>query len=755
MFSLVTQADGSARRHPWVSYALILLIAGFFVHARFGPARFDAIAVNEHIESVLVPYFETHPYLDVDPRLKTIIGPERVETLREEYLDDRAAVGLAFVPPALKVRAQSRFNRLVDDAFARMDRLPSWRLGVLDQHSPPLNFLAHVVVHDGLVPLALSLFFVLCLAIALEDVWGSILFAGFCGIATVVASVTYALLYAHLGTPWYGAGGLIAGLLGAYLVRSIRWPALLLGAVPLPGWLLLMTWLGAEYLVVLGLRPDTLDAAPWVAHAASFGLGVGTALLMRRVGVEDSVRARDEKAQERMSNPVLDEAMAAHCDGRTSEAFELLQPEFQRSGRNRDVAIGLWAMAQALGRPADAVAPILTVIHASLRQRRNAEAVQYWLELKSAVGEVDAAPAFLVRIAEALLEEGQELEALDALRCAVEAPSPPTAVLLRAIRSAGDRDPALVGRAAAVALKDPQLDPLQREKLTPLAADLAEPEEERVAAPGSAIEGPSALEGPDANADDFAESGSIKASDGDAPEEDGSNLDPNSISADALGDEAIGEVPDDPKEQDRWNDPSVVEDLSWELPDDDGADEEAASAGEGIDPDGLAQASGGDAAAAEEPMAGEVGGMRLLKLRVGIPLMLDDRGLKVETDDGGKSRVPFDRLEALGVASIAGPDGGDPVHIVDLVLNWMSLSEEPLKVIRMRSDHFDASQLFPDAQSRLEALRQLLAALLERSDATPLPSADAVRGSPFADYESLEAYERSVLMVNGTVPTES
>ena len=85
-----------------------------------------------------------------------------------------------------------------------------------------------------------------------------------------------------------------------------------------------------------------------------------------------------------------------------------------------------------------------------------------------------------------------------------------------------------------------------------------------------------------------------------------------------------------------------------------------------------------------------------------------------------------------------------------VILNWVSLADEPLKVIRLPSDRFDPSRLLPDAPSAIDALRNLLETILEASGATPLPDADGARGRPFAPFASLALYHDQVLMVGRT-----
>ncbi len=110
-------------------------------------------------------------------------------------------------------------------------------------------------------------------------------------------------------------------------------------------------------------------------------------------------------------------------------------------------------------------------------------------------------------------------------------------------------------------------------------------------------------------------------------------------------------------------------------------------------------------------------------------------------------QIEFARIDALSAAAVRGLSA-KPVIIIDIVLNWMMLPDEPLKVIRLRSDTFNPSKLFPDSPSPLESIRAMLDRILESSGATPLPDPSAARGQPFASFESLEAYQRTVLMVD-------
>jgi hypothetical protein len=126
-----------------------------------------------------------------------------------------------------------------------------------------------------------------------------------------------------------------------------------------------------------------------------------------------------------------------------------------------------------------------------------------------------------------------------------------------------------------------------------------------------------------------------------------------------------------------------------------------------------------------------------------VPIAVESRALVIEVDGGNKTRLPYSRIDALAAAAIQGL-GAKPVVVIDLVVNWQSASE-PLKIIRLRSDRFDPTQLAPGAANQLEAVRKLLSDLLRVANATPLPNFSAATGSPFQVYSGLEHYHRDVL----------
>jgi tetratricopeptide (TPR) repeat protein len=127
-----------------------------------------------------------------------------------------------------------------------------------------------------------------------------------------------------------------------------------------------------------------------------------------------------------------------------------------------------------------------------------------------------------------------------------------------------------------------------------------------------------------------------------------------------------------------------------------------------------------------------------------IPVELADRTLVVQdVESGQRTRVGLRAVEAIAVAEVAGL-ADRSVAVLDLVLRRTAQARE-LRVLRMRSDAFEAGDVLSDASEADGALRGLPAALLQRSGAAPLPDPDSVLGTAPRQFESLEAYEESVL----------
>ena len=135
--------------------------------------------------------------------------------------------------------------------------------------------------------------------------------------------------------------------------------------------------------------------------------------------------------------------------------------------------------------------------------------------------------------------------------------------------------------------------------------------------------------------------------------------------------------------------------------------------------------------------------LRRAKAIDALPIAMSDDWVEIDASPRGKSKVPFSRIQTIAMAAVSGL-GRRPVLIVDIVLNGSDGLDQPMKLIRFRSDRFDPLGFVPSAANPLAALTAWVQRLQNESNAICLPSQSILAGE-FARFETLEAYERDVL----------
>jgi membrane associated rhomboid family serine protease len=130
------------------------------------------------------------------------------------------------------------------------------------------------------------------------------------------------------------------------------------------------------------------------------------------------------------------------------------------------------------------------------------------------------------------------------------------------------------------------------------------------------------------------------------------------------------------------------------------------------------------------------------------PTLLADRRLHLRRGGESDARIGYRRINAVAVGEVQGL-AEKPIVLIDLLLNWSDLDADELRVLRLRSDGFEPSLLLPSASDASQALGKFVEELLARSRAKPLPDRDSACGRPFREFESLDAYQREVLQVEG------
>ncbi len=790
MLVLVTQADGSARRFPWLSYALALLLVGAFMSSELGGAA--SRSQTDELQVEILSYFNEHPFVEVDPRFEYIVPGEYATELREAYFSERRQKGLPLLASSLAQRSQVEFDELLERCAEAVSQRPSTRYGVTAGDGFGANWFVYAAVHETQIALLISLVFLLCLGIPLEDGWGPILFGIFVAASVGAGGALSAALgtSASSGLVWTGAGGLVAAFLGATLIRSLPGAPRLFGAIPIPGWLMLPIWLGLEYGVIRQI--SSVDALPrdvlWV-HALVFGFGIVVSTSLMLLGYERRALGRALEEKEVVSNPELERALRAREVGKNEIAHELLRKAYRSSPRNPDIALAYWDVARELGQASEAVDAVRLVLCGDLSAGNGAQAIRHWFALQDEGIEIKIEPAHAVRLGEALLDDGHPNDALEVLGSALADPATlPAALAQRVVRIARDLDPELTRQAATIALNDGRLEPAERQQLealteaviseTPSPSPAAQPAPSRSASDVETLDDFAAASADDSSQDSFlAGADALELDDDpgvgllDEDEDPSLDLDPQALSIDALAQEVTDDT--ERRSSESWNDPGIIEDLSSELRDDlddldpDELEQAALDAGLlddldlpvddtdstetlpvaiGTNEDTVTEVNVAPAAPPSAAASQSSDDLRRAIFRLAIPLRIDAKGLVIEVAGGGKSRLRFDGIDAIAVAAVHGL-ATQPVLMVDLVLNWETAGE-PLKVVRFRSDQFDPRRLVAGAPSPLDAIRTMLTDLLRQTRAKPLPNFDAVTGVPFAEFTMLSIYQREVLKVS-------
>jgi hypothetical protein len=137
------------------------------------------------------------------------------------------------------------------------------------------------------------------------------------------------------------------------------------------------------------------------------------------------------------------------------------------------------------------------------------------------------------------------------------------------------------------------------------------------------------------------------------------------------------------------------------------------------------------------------------KILEGAPELIGSEALSVRLSEDRVIEVEWDKVQALSAVGVLGMGDG-PVVLIDLILNWNDEGGCPLQLVRLRGDRFDPRRLVGDGVRLAEAYRAFLSELHANTGAVPLPDPEAARGRPIRVFESLDAYQRKVLDVEGS-----
>jgi hypothetical protein len=788
---------GWPQKLPIVSLLLVVAFAAVPFGLSKDQGQSEALfeASREKARTFLI----RNPRLEVDTLGGLILDPTWLVEMRGAAVESESGATIQ-LPTRMLARSQASLDALIANAHAlRISEDPAWRFGVLDARSPAKNYVVHALVHENLEGLILCVAVLLLAGIALELTWGSLIFSAFVLAAIPLTAQSYRLFDASSGIPWSGGAGLAGALLGAYFIRGLG------GHFIIPGWILLSGWLGVESFVVRDFWIDDLGGVPWATICAAVGIGALVAGALRLTNFEPNVDSHAAKRASRGPNPVVARAARLRSDGDPHQAFDLIRAAWRDDPKNDEVVEAFFSIAVEVGQPEAAAGAIIPSLRNALRSGDVSRAIEYWFPLASKECDVNLEATALVRLGEALFDAGHPEEALFTLRGALEV-GVSAAQATRIVKVTRDLDDALARRAAVVALNDASLDPRIREELEPLAvvpddsppteapgAESQPPLDPRVQAEYQSIEA-------DVNADlelDSAQPGALGNLDENEESLNAQALDVGAFSAENLS--AENSTGEDEISSDFGFDAG---DLSGDL-DEDFADETLVDASVlqqengsidfgsplgGSDPlDSLGAETDSDLTPmidatdeltsplvspdldadeqstvifdqpthiSDAPVAvgmspeGSVpiseSPLRPMKALDALPIATSEEWIEIDASPRGKSKIPFSRIQAIAMAAVSGL-GNRPVLIVDIVLNGSESVDEPMKLIRFRSDRFDPLGFEPAAANPLAALTTWVQRLQSESNAICLPSRKILDGE-FARFDSLEVYEREVLM---------
>lgn len=573
----------------------------------------------------------------------------------------------------------------------------------------PVAAAGHALIHESWAQLLVAVLLMLLVAPVLEEAWGHAFFAGLLVLLVAAGSglqILTAPAEAEAARPLVGTAGALAGLLAACLVRQLAdgihytaigwWQQPLHVRFWIPAYALLGVWFVGE--VLMQAADDAVGptrGAGYAAQLAGAVLGGATAFAMRRLGLEERWLGRTAAAG---TGAAIELADRTFEQSGLLAALRILGPMAEAAPGDAEVAAAICRLAVAGDKPEIARPRLLALVRESLRAGETSTAAGAWSAWAVALGRPALDPRLAVQLGQALVAHGHGVEAARLLRRVLDTPgqvSPGLAVkivdVIRPVHAG------LAIRAARLALESGDFAETRRERLDTLVREL---EARRADTLDPELDRETATSASDRSIEIEMEDDLRRPPPGIArPAEPAAHA-----SALSLGDDG-----------------GLV-----------AAEREIDLAG----PDSLV-ASG----LAAQPRFSDA------KCVDVVPLAWEGARLSLKKGDAAPAWLELGQVQALAAAAVRGL-AARPVVLIDLLLNWSDVDTERLRVLRIRSDRFDPVALLPGAGAGLEAFRGVIARLLADSGATPLPDVERASGRPFAMFDTLQAYEREVLLVD-------
>lgn len=313
------EGDRSVRRHPWVSYAVVLLCFAGFQYQLLAEPGAEWEQAHEEIQTATDDFLLEHPCL---PAPRDLSDHWRRPDSRELIEKRNRACAESRRRPSRE--EQRELDALVADLRSVERRHPVWCLCDRPVDWTLVGALGSMFLHAGWFHLLGNLLFFYVVGPFIEDVYGRVWF-----LALYLGSG----LAGSLATSWHdpgstffslGASGAVSGVMGAFLVRfttrRIRllsvvslWTPFLSYRFSLPAWVLLVLW----FLANLRGAFSGVGGIGWWAHIGGFIFGVAFALLFKWRRVEEKYVAPDvDRMIAYRAHPALVRAVEMRVQGR-------------------------------------------------------------------------------------------------------------------------------------------------------------------------------------------------------------------------------------------------------------------------------------------------------------------------------------------------------------------------------------------------------------------------------------------------------
>lgn len=173
------QEESTVRRHPWVTYALMITCLAAFLATHPPNVEMQKRAWNQLEEAF--EYFIEHPYLELSAENRKLFFGVALDGEEEmpqelEMLEDYVA---APETPAELAAEQRRLEVMISGALEVIDDMPVRKYGLIPSDRTPMGVIGHMFLHGGWIHLLSNMFLLFICGPFLEDVWGRPIYGAF------------------------------------------------------------------------------------------------------------------------------------------------------------------------------------------------------------------------------------------------------------------------------------------------------------------------------------------------------------------------------------------------------------------------------------------------------------------------------------------------------------------------------------------------------------------------------------------------